>query len=61
MEVTFPDGNKVEGKVDSDGNYHIQIPSDERFKVGQQLIVKVVDEEGNDITPQKLKDEKLKN
>ena len=31
MEVTFPDGNKVEGKVDSDGNYHIQIPSDERF------------------------------
>ena len=45
MEVTFPDGNKVEGKVDSDGNYHIQIPSDERFKVGQQLIVKVVDEE----------------
>ena len=47
VEVTFPDGNKVEGKVDSDGNYHIQIPSDERFKVGQQLIVKVVDEEGN--------------
>ncbi|MCH1593827.1 putative Ig domain-containing protein, partial [Staphylococcus epidermidis] len=34
VEVTFPDGNKVEGKVDSDGNYHIQIPSDERFKVG---------------------------
>ncbi|MCG8953522.1 putative Ig domain-containing protein, partial [Staphylococcus epidermidis] len=24
VEVTFPDGNKVEGKVDSDGNYHIQ-------------------------------------
>ncbi|MCE4983127.1 putative Ig domain-containing protein, partial [Staphylococcus epidermidis] len=47
VEATFPDGNKVEGKVDSDGNYHIQIPSDERFKVGQQLIVKVVDEEGN--------------
>ena len=47
VEVTFPDGNKVEGKVDSDGNYHIQIPSDERFKVGQQLIVKGVDEEGN--------------
>ncbi|WP_427916176.1 putative Ig domain-containing protein [Staphylococcus epidermidis] len=47
VEVTFPDGNKVEGKVDSDGNYHIQIPSDEKFKVGQQLIVKVVDEEGN--------------
>ncbi|MBF2335180.1 putative Ig domain-containing protein, partial [Staphylococcus epidermidis] len=22
VEVTFPDGNKVEGKVDSDGNYH---------------------------------------
>ncbi|WP_126715349.1 putative Ig domain-containing protein, partial [Staphylococcus epidermidis] len=47
VEVTFPDGKKVEGKVDSDGNYHIQIPSDEKFKVGQQLIVKVVDEEGN--------------
>ncbi|MCG2354452.1 putative Ig domain-containing protein, partial [Staphylococcus epidermidis] len=47
VEVTFPDGNKVEGKVDSDGNYHIQIPSDEKLKVGQQLIVKVVDEEGN--------------
>ncbi|WP_285335459.1 putative Ig domain-containing protein [Staphylococcus epidermidis] len=47
VEVTFPDGNKVEGKVDSDGNYHIQIPSDEKFKVGQQLTVKVVDEEGN--------------
>ena len=47
VEVTFPDGNKVEGKVDSDGNYHIQIPSDEKFKVGQQLIVRVVDEEGN--------------
>ena len=47
VEVTFPDGNKVEGKVDSDGNYYIQIPSDEKFKVGQQLIVKVVDEEGN--------------
>ncbi|WP_332836482.1 putative Ig domain-containing protein [Staphylococcus epidermidis] len=47
VEVTFPDGNKVEGKVDSDGNFHIQIPSDEKFKVGQQLIVRVVDEEGN--------------
>ena len=27
----------------------------------QLMCVKVVDEEGNDITPQKLKDEKLKN
>ncbi|MCG1794687.1 putative Ig domain-containing protein, partial [Staphylococcus epidermidis] len=47
VEVTFPDGNKVEGKVDSDGNYHIQVPSETTLKVGQQLIVKVVDEEGN--------------
>ncbi|MCG1591927.1 putative Ig domain-containing protein, partial [Staphylococcus epidermidis] len=47
VEVTFPDGNKVEGKVDSDGNYHIQVPSETTLKGGQQLIVKVVDEEGN--------------
>ena len=33
-----------------------------RSGIKQQLMgVKVVDEEGNDITPQKLKDEKLKN
>ncbi|ATQ60523.1 YSIRK signal domain/LPXTG anchor domain surface protein, partial [Staphylococcus epidermidis] len=32
VEVTFPDGNKVEGKVDSDGNYHIQVPSETTLK-----------------------------
>ncbi|MGZ9497818.1 putative Ig domain-containing protein, partial [Staphylococcus epidermidis] len=39
VEVTFPDGNKVEGKVDSDGNYHIQIPSETTLKGGQPLQV----------------------
>ncbi|MEJ7250327.1 Ig-like domain-containing protein, partial [Staphylococcus epidermidis] len=47
VEVTFPDGNKVEGKVDSDGNYHIQIPSETTLKGGQPLQVIAIDKAGN--------------
>ncbi|WP_237739136.1 putative Ig domain-containing protein, partial [Staphylococcus epidermidis] len=47
VEVTFPDGNKVEGKVDSDGNYHIQITSETTLKGGQPLQVIAIDKTGN--------------
>ncbi|MDE4586284.1 putative Ig domain-containing protein, partial [Staphylococcus epidermidis] len=47
VEVTFPDGNKVEGKVDSDGNYHIQVPSETTLKGGQPLQVIAIDKAGN--------------
>ncbi|MCD8855324.1 putative Ig domain-containing protein, partial [Staphylococcus epidermidis] len=47
VEVTFPDGNKVEGKVDNDGNYHIQVPSETTLKGGQPLQVIAIDKAGN--------------
>ncbi|MCI2956051.1 putative Ig domain-containing protein, partial [Staphylococcus caprae] len=45
--ITFPDGQTAEGKADSDGNYHIEVPTDEHLKGGDHISVTSTDTSGN--------------
>ncbi|MFW3546469.1 putative Ig domain-containing protein [Staphylococcus caprae] len=45
--ITFPDGQTAEGKADSDGNYHIEVPTDEHLKGGDHISVTATDTSGN--------------
>ncbi|WP_240700727.1 putative Ig domain-containing protein [Staphylococcus caprae] len=45
--ITFPDGQTAEGKADSDGNYHIEVPIDEHLKGGDHISVTATDTSGN--------------
>ncbi|MFW3544399.1 putative Ig domain-containing protein, partial [Staphylococcus caprae] len=45
--ITFPDGQTAEGKADTDGNYHIEVPTDEHLKGGDHISVTSTDTSGN--------------
>ena len=47
VTVTFPDGNTATGTTDADGNYVINIPTDEDLKGGEELSVGSTDKAGN--------------
>ncbi|WP_313955308.1 Ig-like domain-containing protein, partial [Staphylococcus warneri] len=47
VTVTFPDGNTATGTTDADGNYVINIPTDEDLKGGEELPVTSTDKAGN--------------
>ena len=47
VTVTFPDGTTATGNTDADGNYVIDIPSNEDLKGGETLPVTATDKDGN--------------
>ncbi|MCU5745451.1 Ig-like domain-containing protein, partial [Staphylococcus sp. SQ8-PEA] len=47
VEVTLPDGTKVTGKVDGDGNYHVDIPEGKTLKPGDKISVVEKDDKGH--------------
>ncbi|MGX0481570.1 phosphatidate phosphatase APP1 [Staphylococcus pasteuri] len=47
VTVTFPDGTTATGTADADGNYVIDIPSNEDLKGGETLPVTATDKDGN--------------
>ncbi|PAK73099.1 hypothetical protein B8W95_07435, partial [Staphylococcus pasteuri] len=51
VTVTFPDGNTATGTTDADGNYVINIPTDEDLKGGEELPVTSTDKAGNTSQP----------
>ncbi|MCJ1804685.1 Ig-like domain-containing protein [Staphylococcus warneri] len=51
VTVTFPDGNTATGTTDADGNYVINIPSNEDLKGGETLPVTATDKDGNQSEP----------
>ncbi|MFU0767445.1 Ig-like domain-containing protein, partial [Staphylococcus warneri] len=51
VTVTFPDGTKVTGTADQDGNYVIDIPANEDLKGGETLPVTSTDKDGNQSEP----------
>ena len=53
VTVTFPDGTTATGTADQDGNYVIDIPSNEDLKGGETLPVTSTDKDGNQSEPAK--------
>ncbi|MEK4862588.1 Ig-like domain-containing protein [Staphylococcus sp. FSL W8-0774] len=51
VTVTFPDGTTATGTADADGNYVIDIPSNEDLKGGETLPVTATDKDGNTSEP----------
>ncbi|WP_256278062.1 Ig-like domain-containing protein, partial [Staphylococcus sp. HMSC13A10] len=51
VTVTFPDGTTATGTTDADGNYVIDIPSNEDLKGGETLPVTATDKDGNKSDP----------
>ncbi|PTI04955.1 Ig-like domain-containing protein [Staphylococcus warneri] len=51
VTVTFPDGTKATGKTDNNGNYVINIPTNEDLKGGETLPVTSTDKDGNTSEP----------
>ena len=51
VTVTFPDGTTTTGTADQDGNYVIDIPSNEDLKGGETLPVTATDKDGNKSEP----------
>ncbi len=51
VTVTFPDGTTATGTADADGNYVIDIPSNEDLKGGETLPVTATDKDGNESDP----------
>ncbi|MCF7593591.1 Ig-like domain-containing protein [Staphylococcus warneri] len=51
VTVTFPDGTKASGTTDADGNYVIEIPTNEDLKGGETLPVTATDKDGNESQP----------
>jgi len=51
VTVTFPDGTTATGKTDDNGNYVIDIPSNEDLKGGETLPVTATDKDGNTSEP----------
>ncbi|MEK5199305.1 Ig-like domain-containing protein [Staphylococcus sp. FSL H8-0121] len=51
VTVTFPDGTTATGTADADGNYVIDIPSNEDLKGGETLPVTSTDKDGNESDP----------
>ena len=51
VTVTFPDGTTATGKTDENGNYVIDIPSNEDLKGGETLPVTATDKDGNTSEP----------
>ncbi|KKI55875.1 Ig-like domain-containing protein [Staphylococcus pasteuri] len=51
VTVTFPDGTTATGTADEDGNYVIDIPSNEDLKGGETLPVTATDKDGNTSEP----------
>ncbi|MDS3899062.1 Ig-like domain-containing protein, partial [Staphylococcus hominis] len=51
ITVTFPDGTTATGNTDADGNYVIDIPSNEDLKGGETLPVTSTDKAGNTSQP----------
>ena len=47
VTVTFPDGTSATAETDADGNYVIDIPSNEDLKGGEVLPVTATDKAGN--------------
>ncbi|MEJ7301593.1 Ig-like domain-containing protein, partial [Staphylococcus caprae] len=47
VTVTFPDGTTATGTADDNGNYVIDIPSNEDLKGGETLPVTATDKDGN--------------
>ncbi|MCU5746297.1 Ig-like domain-containing protein [Staphylococcus sp. SQ8-PEA] len=54
ITVTFPDGKKVTGQADRDGNYSVDVPSDVNLKGGEEISVTSTDDNGNVSTPSKV-------
>ncbi|WP_411757048.1 Ig-like domain-containing protein, partial [Staphylococcus epidermidis] len=48
VTVTFPDGTTATGKVDEDGNYTIEIPSNLNLVGGENITASTRDESGNE-------------
>ncbi|QJE25821.1 Ig-like domain-containing protein [Staphylococcus caprae] len=48
VTVTFPDGTTATGKVDEDGNYTIEIPSNLNLVSGENITASTRDESGNE-------------
>ena len=46
--MTFPDGTTATGKVDEDGNYTIEIPSNLNLVGGENITASTRDESGNE-------------
>ena len=53
VTVTFSDGTTATGTADQDGNYVIDIPSNEDLKGGETLPVTSTDKDGNQSEPAK--------
>ncbi|MEX3473280.1 Ig-like domain-containing protein, partial [Staphylococcus warneri] len=51
VTVTFPDGTTATGTTDADGNYTIDIPTNEDLKGGETLPVTATDKDGNKSEP----------
>ncbi|MDQ7157767.1 Ig-like domain-containing protein, partial [Staphylococcus warneri] len=51
VTVTFPDGTTATGTTDENGNYVIDIPSNEDLKGGETLPVTATDKDGNKSEP----------
>ncbi|MEJ7162656.1 Ig-like domain-containing protein, partial [Staphylococcus epidermidis] len=47
VTVTFPEGKTATGTTDADGNYTIDIPTNEDLKGGETLPVTATDKDGN--------------
>ena len=54
VEVTLPDGSKVTGTVDKDGNFTIKVPDGTTLKPGDTITVVEKDKYGHASTPTKV-------
>ncbi|WP_145115520.1 Ig-like domain-containing protein [Staphylococcus argensis] len=54
VEVTLPDGSKVTGTVDKDGNFTVKVPDGITLKPGQEITVVEKDKHGHASTPTKV-------
>ena len=51
VEITLPDGSKVTGTVDKDGNFTVKLPDGTTLKPGDKVTVVEKDKDGHSSTP----------